>query len=145
LGEKYGIRGDVALAQALKETGYFQYGGSVLPWQNNFCGLGATGVAYTAEDVIKGVDNSKVFIIPGMHGLIFSDVRTGAEAHIQHLYSYATEDKLPNGCELVDPRFNHGYRGVGVKWTDLNGRWAVPGNGYGESIIDDYWMKMLAQ
>lgn len=38
-----GIRPDVALCQALKETGYFAYGGDVSPEQNNFCGLGATG------------------------------------------------------------------------------------------------------
>ena len=38
-----GIRPDVALCQALKETGFFAYGGDVSPKQNNFCGLGATG------------------------------------------------------------------------------------------------------
>ena len=38
-----GIRPDVALCQALKETGFFAYGGDVLPSQNNFCGLGTTG------------------------------------------------------------------------------------------------------
>ena len=61
---------------------------------------------------------------------------------MQHLYSYATDEDLPNGVEKVDPRFNHYSRGVAKYWSDLNGRWAVPGDGYGESIINDYWQKM---
>ena len=43
IGKKYNIRGDLAFAQALKETGYFQFYGSVQDFQNNFCGLGAEG------------------------------------------------------------------------------------------------------
>ena len=42
-GAREGIRPDVAFAQALKETGFFRYGGDVIPQQNNFCGLGTTG------------------------------------------------------------------------------------------------------
>ena len=141
-GNKYGIRGDVALCQALKETGYFQYGGIVEPWQNNFCGLGATGVAYTEEDTVSGVDGTLVYIIPGTHGVTFATVAAGVEAHIQHLYAYATNGELPNGTEMIDPRFNHYYRGTATYWNDLNGRWAVPGDGYGESIIRDYWQKI---
>ena len=34
-GAREGIRPDVAFAQALKETGYFRYGGTVTPDQNN--------------------------------------------------------------------------------------------------------------
>ena len=142
LGEKYGIRGDVALAQALKETGYFQYGGIVEYWQNNFCGLGATGIAYTGEEELNGVNTNQVFAIEGTHGLTFASVALGVEAHLQHLYSYATDDDLPSWATLIDPRFNHLSRGVAKYWSDLNGRWAVPGDGYGESIINDYWQKM---
>lgn len=40
--QKYGIRGDVAFAQAIHETGYFRFGGQVRKEQNNFAGLGAT-------------------------------------------------------------------------------------------------------
>lgn len=35
IGAKEGVRGDVAFAQALKETGYFSYKGDVLPRQHN--------------------------------------------------------------------------------------------------------------
>ena len=40
-GEAEGVRGDVAFAQSLHETGYFKFGGIVLPTQNNYAGIGA--------------------------------------------------------------------------------------------------------
>ena len=43
LGEYYGIRGDVAFAQAMHETDYFRFTGDVRNGQNNFAGIGATG------------------------------------------------------------------------------------------------------
>lgn len=140
IGEKYNIRGDLAFAQALKETGYFQFYGRVQWFQNNFCGLGASGIENTGEEALNGVDPDRAAYIPGLHGLTFMSVADGVEAHIQHLYAYSVKGDIPDGCELVDPRFNYVKRGVAETWTDLNGRWAIPGNGYGESIIDDYWM-----
>ncbi|HEX6313170.1 MAG TPA: glucosaminidase domain-containing protein, partial [Acidimicrobiia bacterium] len=41
-GEREGVRGDVAFAQAVLETGWFGFPGSVPPGANNFAGLGAT-------------------------------------------------------------------------------------------------------
>lgn len=143
IGEKYHIRGDLAFAQALKETGYFQFYGSVQAFQNNFCGLGASGVENTGEEALNGVDPSRVYSIPGLHGLTFQTVADGVEAHIQHLYAYATSETLPAGCELLDPRFGYVKRGVAEKWVDLDGRWAIPGDGYGESIIKDYWLPAI--
>jgi len=40
---------------------------------------------------------------------------------------------------IVDPRYDlvrstYGARTLGT-WTDLNGRWAVPGHTYGQSIM----------
>ena len=145
IGKKYHIRGDLAFAQALKETGYFQFYGSVQAFQNNFCGLGASGVENTGEEPLNGVDETRVYSIPGLHGLTFQTVADGVEAHIQHLYAYATQEELPEGCELLDPRFGYVKRGAAERWIDLNGRWAVPGNGYGESIINDYWLPALQQ
>ena len=63
-----GIRPDVALCQALKETGFFGYGGDVDWKQNNYCGLGATG-------------NHEP-------GLKFETPQLGVRAHIQHLLAY---------------------------------------------------------
>lgn len=144
IGKEYGIRGDLAYAQALKETGYFQFTGQVLPFQNNYCGLWATGVPLIGDEHLNLnciFENDKVFFIEGLHGLTFLKPEYGVEAHIQHLYAYVTKDDLPPGKKLVDPRFHHVNRGIAINWQDLNGRWAVPGVGYGESIIDDYWAK----
>ena len=41
-GKIEGVRGDLAFAQALKETGYFTYGGDVKPDQHNYTGIGTT-------------------------------------------------------------------------------------------------------
>ena len=117
--EREGIRPDVALAQAFKETGFFAYGGDVDWRQNNFCGLGATG--------------------GGVRGLSFPDIRTGVRAHIQHLLAYASKD-LPT-VPIVDPRYSHirtnrpDVYGRLTRWTDLNGAWAVPGKTYGQEIL----------
>ena len=117
--EHEGVRADVALAQALKETGCFAYGGDVDWKQNNFCGLGATG--------------------GGVKGLSFPDMRTGARAHIQHLLAYSRKERPTN--PVVDPRYDLIRRnrpdiyGQLTRWTDLNGVWAVPGRNYGQEIL----------
>ncbi|HMM22663.1 MAG TPA: glucosaminidase domain-containing protein [Selenomonadales bacterium] len=113
-----GVRPDLALAQAIMETGYFRFGSDVLPQQNNFSGLGTTG--------------------GGVQGAFFETPRTGVRAHIQHLIAYsATRDPLK---PLVDPRF-HLVRALPYRsaqcstWESLSGKWAVPGVGYGERIV----------
>lgn len=143
LGKKYNIRGDIAFAQACKETGYFQFQGSVEWFQNNYCGLGATGIALTGEEPLNGVDPLKALYLEGMHGITFTSPAVGVEAHLQHLYAYACSQDLPAGCAIVDPRFIYVQRGVSPRWIDLDGHWAIPGDGYGESILDDYWKPML--
>lgn len=110
-----GVRGDIAFAQAIKETGFFKFGGQVLPEQNNFAGIGAT-------------NNS-----PVGKGAWFESPQIGVRAQIQHLKAYASKEPLVQKC--VDPRFNLVTRGIAPNAEDLNGRWAVPGKGYGESIM----------
>ena len=111
-----GIRGDIAFCQSIKETGWFRFGGQVLPEQNNFAGIGAT-------------NNS-----PVGKGAWFESARLGVRAQIQHLKAYANDEALANPC--IDPRFGLVTRGAADnQWTGLNGRWAVPGDGYGESIL----------
>jgi N-acetylmuramoyl-L-alanine amidase len=126
IGQKYGVRGDLAFAQAIKETGYWRFGGSVKSDQNNFAGLGAVN--------------------RNTSGAAFSSPEEGIEAQIQHLYGYATKDPLPEGTTIVDPRWNvlvqSGLRGTAPYWEDLNGKWAVPGNSYGQDIVD-IWQKIL--
>ncbi|ERJ95404.1 hypothetical protein HMPREF1992_00648 [Selenomonas sp. oral taxon 892 str. F0426] len=116
-GAREGIRPDVAFAQALKETGFFRYGGTVTPDQNNYCGLGTTSAT------IKGA--------------YFATSQIGVRAHIQHLLAYAST--RPPISPVVDPRYNlvrnvYGTNTLG-HWQDLNGRWAVPGDSYGQSIL----------
>ena len=116
-GAREGIRPDVAFAQALKETGFFRYGGDVVPAQNNYCGLGTTG--------------------GGVRGAYFATPQLGVRAHIQHLLAYASTREPQEA--VVDPRYQlvrgtYGDTTLGA-WEDLNGRWAVPGNSYGQSIL----------
>lgn len=116
LAEGLGIRGDLAYAQALYETNYFRYTGDVRPWQFNVAGIGATG--------------------GGAAGAVFANPGEGILAQLQHLYAYATSRPLPPGSDMADPRFHLVPRGTATTITALNGRWAVPGHGYGEAIED---------
>ena len=118
VGRIYGIRGDVALAQSILETGWFKFAGSsVKADQNNFCGLGATG--------------------GGNPGNSFDSIRDGVAAQMQHLMAYANKNALPSGETLLDPRFHLVSRGVAPTWIGLNGRWATGAN-YGQKILAIY-------
>lgn len=119
-GEREGIRPDVAFVQALKETGFFRYGGTVTADQNNYCGLGTTSAQ--------------------VKGAYFPTAQLGVRAHIQHLLAYASTRQPQE--PVVDPRYElvrstYGTNTLG-RWEDLNGRWAVPGYSYGQSILSMY-------
>ncbi len=139
IGQEYGIRGDLAFCQAAKETGWWKFGNLVKPEQNNYCGLGATGSAATGDEDLHSADPSRVYYIVGDHGAYFATPADGVEAQIQHLYAYASTKPLPAGKSIVDPRYTLVTKGIAVYWSDLDGRWAVPGVGYGNSIINDYY------
>ena len=115
-----GIRPDIAICQAIKETGVWAYGGDVIPEQNNYCGLGTTG--------------------GGVKGEFFDTPELGVRAHIQHLLSYASK-RAPR-VAIVDPRyelikkFRPQIFGKLTRWTELNGVWAVPCHHYGEDILN---------
>lgn len=113
-----GIRPDLALAQAILETGFFRYGGDVLPEQNNYAGIGTTG--------------------RGVRGEWFTTPQLGVRAHVQHLlvYSSTKEPAQP----LVDPRYHlvrqlPAYHAQCPTWESLSGKWAVPGVDYGNRIL----------
>lgn len=119
------IRPEVAFCQAMKETGFLQFGHDVKPDQCNFAGLGATG--------------------NGVAGNSFASVREGIRAQIQHLKAYATTDNLINAC--VDSRFNYVKRGsapyvewLGKKENPTGNGWATGAN-YGTDIVSR--MKVL--
>lgn len=117
-GNRLGIRWGYAVAQMIKETGYLTYGGDVQAEQNNFAGIGAVG--------------------GGARGASFSTQEEGVLAHLEHLFAYASFEQLPIGIIKVDPRFDLVQRGSCPYWEDLNGHWAVPGNGYGEGVVKIY-------
>lgn len=114
------IRPEVAFCQAMKETGFLQFGHDVKPDQCNFAGLGATG--------------------NGVAGNSFASVREGIRAQIQHLKAYATTDNLINAC--VDNRFGYVKRGsapyvewLGKRENPTGDGWATGAN-YGTDIVN---------
>ena len=111
-----GLRADLLWAQMLHETGYGMYGGDVRPEQNNYAGVGATG--------------------GGATGVTFLTAEAGVMAHVAHMVSYVyTSSPVSWADANVDPRFDFvNPRGVASVLADLNGRWAVPGPTYGQSI-----------
>lgn len=114
-----GIRAEVAFCQAMKETGWLQFGGDVKANQYNFAGIGATG--------------------GGKPGHSFGSIRTGIRAHVQHLKAYANKEALKNTC--VDPRFSYVTRGTApyVEWLGIKanpyGKGWAPAADYGTSIV----------
>ena len=122
-----GIRPDMALSQALLETGYFNFGGAVEPWQHNFCGLGTIG--------------------GGVQGAAFRTPQEGVRAHIQHLLAYTSHD-LPK-TKLIDPRYDKAHnlrlqKGLITKWSGLNWTWAMGGE-YAEKIINTHQLMLRCE
>ena len=122
-----GIRPDMALSQALLETGYFNFGGSVEPWQHNYCGLGTIG--------------------SGVQGAAFRTPQEGVRAHIQHLLAYCSHD-LPK-TKLIDPRYDKAHnlrlqKGLITKWSGLNWTWAMGGE-YAEKIINTHQLMLRCE
>lgn len=122
--ESEGVRPDLALCQAIVETGSFSFTGTVKPTQNNFCGLGTTG--------------------NGVKGARFDTPQEGVRAHVQHLLAYCKKDKPKS--KIVDPRYDMVHkirlsRGLISNWYGLNGTWAMGAN-YCEKIMAVY-MEMV--
>lgn len=111
-----GLRADVLWAQMLHETGFGAYGGSVRPEQNNYAGIGATG--------------------GGEPGITFATAEAGVMAHVAHMAAYVfTEAPVAWVNSITDPRYDMvAPRGAARVLSDLDGRWAVPGDGYGVAI-----------
>ena len=114
-----GIKVEVAFMQAMVETGWLKFGGSVQISQYNFAGIGA----------LDG----------GVQGATFKTVREGVRAQIQHLKAYANEKSLNN--TQVDPRFHLVKRGS-AKYVEWLGQKENP-NGYGWATPEEYGYKIL--
>ena len=121
-GNTEGVRGDIAFAQSVLETGSFGFPayGQLNPSNNNFAGIGACDSC--------------------AHGYGFPDARTGVRAQIQLLRNYAdptvTSSKLAN--PPVMPNYdNFGLHGRAPTWQDLTGTWASSTE-YGPKIMGIY-------
>ena len=112
-GAAQGIRGDMAFAQSILETGSFSNDDTIR--LNNFAGIGhcdtcATGFSFASPDL-------------------------GVRAQIQLLASYS-EAGVVLKRPLVDRRL-HGPSGCCQTWSDLTHTWATNGN-YGPKIMGVY-------
>ena len=118
-----GVSPELVFVQAMKETGWLQFGGDVSVSQYNFSGIGAVG--------------------GGAKGASFPDVRTGIRAQVQHLRAYAdssaTTASLANA--VVDPRFTYVRKGaapvveyLGIQENPSHTGWAAAKN-YGYDLV----------
>lgn len=96
-GQAEGVRGDLAIAQAIVETGYFTNRDTAI---HNYAG-------------IAHHDNAS-------SGLAFSDPVIGVRAHIQLLKKYALGNTAPLARRTVAPRAG----ASATTWGGLAGTWA---------------------
>jgi hypothetical protein len=116
-GNAEGVRGDVAFAQAMVETGAFT---SPLTRHNNYAGIGACDSCATGFD--------------------FADPQLGVRAQMQLLHAYA--DKSLSLVDLANPAVGANpdhlsVRGCCSTWNKLTGTWATDPN-YGPKIMTVY-------
>jgi hypothetical protein len=121
-GSAEGVRGDIAFAQSVLETGSFGFPdyGQVKAGDNNFAGIGACDSC--------------------SNGYQFPDALTGVRAQIQLLRNYA--DRSATAARLtypaVLPNFDtFGLQGSAPTWNGLTGRWASATD-YGDKILGVY-------
>jgi hypothetical protein len=111
------IRGDIAFAQSILETGWFSFCGSVHPSWNNFAGIGATG-----EDDATPAR--------------FSHAAIGVRAQMQRLNRYANPEGASSLARPLVPQrgwknasqYNNWWpsvQGTKTTWQSLTGVWAT--------------------
>ncbi len=120
-GEELGVRWDVAFFQMLVETASLRYTGDVVPQQNNFAGLGATG--------------------NGERGESFRDVSSGVRAHLEHVAMYAghvVDNPVAERTRKVQEwgvltKWQRSIRGP-MTFTHLTRKWSPGDRGYSNDI-----------
>ena len=121
-GQSAQVRGDVAFAQSILETGSFHFpdGGQLTPTDNNFAGINACDSCPS--------------------GSSFPDARTGVRAQMQLLRVYA-DANLTNAQlnpPAVDARLDtHFLKGEVPTWDGLTHTWATADQ-YGDRIVGIY-------
>jgi hypothetical protein len=129
----------VAIAQCILETDNLNSWWAQRP-RRNPAGVGVTGE--TGQSIRPGWQwDSEQSIYRA--GLAFETWEIAARAHIGRLLAYALRDDEATSVQqqLIDEALAHRdlpvqYRGCAKTLKDLNGKWAVPGLTYGQSIAD---------
>lgn len=139
LGTRTGVDWFMAIAQMAHETGNLTSWWCQRP-RRNPAGIAVTGRAsvepqgpHWAWDERSGV---------WRQGVSFSSwVAEAVPAHLGRLLAYALNDDAANTAQqaliaraLAYRPLRPAFRGASPRWVDLNGKWAVPGTIYGESI-----------
>jgi hypothetical protein len=112
-GQAEGVRGDVALAQAVLETGWFRNDDTRR--FNNYAGIGHCDSCPT--------------------GFQFPSARVGVRAQVQHLKTYVMRDPV-FASPLVDRRL-YGPAACCQTWNELTGVWAT-NPVYGPTLLAIY-------
>lgn len=122
------IRGDIAFAQSILETGWFGFcTGSVKGWHNNFAGIGATGHPDLATWCAP---------VPGASGPCkFSSAPVGIRAQMQRLNRYSNTAGATSLARALVPQrgwinatqYNNwsAYKGTVTTWQAMTGSWAT--------------------
>lgn len=124
IGGEEGVRADVALAQAVKETAAFNFTGSVYPDQYNFAGIGA-----------------------GVPGERWPTPEEGVRGHLRRLRLYAAppseiDETGAYDLSVLKRPLPRSYWGIAPYVEDLGARWA-PSPTYGTSIVEDYLLPLI--
>ncbi|MBK5288768.1 MAG: glucosaminidase domain-containing protein [Acidimicrobiia bacterium] len=121
-GQAAQVRGDIAFAQSILETGafYFPDGGQLTPTDNNFAGINACDSCAT--------------------GSAFPSAQIGVRAQMQLLRVYA-DANLTNAQLNPPPVYakldSHFLKGRVTTWNGLTHTWATADR-YGDRILDIY-------
>ncbi|MET0627916.1 MAG: glucosaminidase domain-containing protein [Acidimicrobiia bacterium] len=133
-GNRYNVRGDIAFAQSIVETAWFNFPdyGQVKPWNNNFSGIGAC----------DSCGNGFQFVFP----------ISGVRAQIQLLRNYADlGSRITNIPDPPVPELwgsnpstaaynfdNYFHKGRAPLWNNMgNGNWATAPN-YATTVLKVY-------
>lgn len=123
--------------QAGHETAWGNFGGAASAWQNNPCGMRVAGygLKWIEEQISDAKTDAARDALHRMSHATFATWHQGARAQAQHLRVYCGH-RIPVHA-IADPRYDVVDPPSVVHWRELSGRWAVPGEGYGERIETD--------
>ena len=125
-GELTGICPEILYAQSAKETKFGNYGGNVIPEQNNFAGIkvaGATGdTTYDHES--------------------FATIEDGVRGHFNHMMAYTGGEPIGEPHQRYYSTSKMPWAGTVKTLEELGGKWC-PDLYYGYSILHDYIEPMM--